>query len=75
MHIPATILYLAILYVVFQSVLMVMSIAAGTVIILYGVCVLITGDSTKSKGLMLNTMTLLSLLAVVLAALWNFYMH
>ena len=74
MHIPLTLLYLSILYFVFQSVLIAAGVAVGTVFVIYAVVVLLTKDDAKSLSYTCNVLSLLVLVVPCLAILWDFYM-
>ena len=73
MHIPLTILYLSILYFVFQSVLIAAGVAVGTVFAVYALVVLLTKDDAKSLRYTCNVLSLLVLVVPCLAILWDFY--
>ena len=73
MHIPLTILYLSILYFVFQSVLIAAGVAVGTVFVVYALVVLLTKDDAKSLRYTCNVLSLLVLVVPCLAILWDFY--
>lgn len=73
MHIPLTILYLSILYFVFQSVLIACGVAVGTVFVVYAGVVLLTNDDAKSLRYTCNVLSLLVLVIPCLAILWDFY--
>lgn len=73
MHIPLTILYLSILYFVFQSVLIATGVAVGTVFVVYAGIVLLTNDDAKSLRYTCNVLSLLVLVVPCLAILWDFY--
>lgn len=73
MHIPLTILYLSILYFVFQSVLIATGVAVGTVFVVYAGVVLLTNDDAKSLRYTCNVLSLLVLVVPCLAILWDFY--
>lgn len=73
MHIPLTILYLSILYFVFQSVLIATGVAVGTVFVVYAGVVLLTNDDAKSLRYTCNVLSLLVLVIPCLAILWDFY--
>ena len=73
MHIPLTILYLSILYFVFQSVLIAAGVTIGTVFVVYALVVLLTKDDTKSLRYTCNVLSLLVLVVPCLVILWDFY--
>ena len=73
MHIPLTILYLSILYFVFQSVLIAAGVAVGTVFAVYALVILLTKDDAKSLRYTCNVLSLLVLVVPCLAILWDFY--
>ena len=73
MHIPLTILYLSILYFVFQSVLIAAGVAVGTVFAVYALVILLTKDDAKSLRYTCNVLSLLVLVIPCLAILWDFY--
>ncbi len=73
MHIPLTILYLSILYFVFQSVLIAAGVAVGTVYAVYALVILLTKDDAKSLRYTCNVLSLLVLVVPCLAILWDFY--
>lgn len=73
MHIPLTILYLSILYFVFQSVLIAAGVAVGTVFVVYALVILLTKDDAKSLRYTCNVLSLLVLVVPCLAILWDFY--
>lgn len=75
MHIPLTILYLSILYFVFQSVLIATGVAVGTVYVVYASVVLLTKDDAKSLRYTCNALSLLVLVVPCLTILWDFYME
>jgi len=72
-HIPLTILYLSILYFVFQSVLIAAGVAVGTVFAVYALVILLTKDDAKSLRYTCNVLSLLVLVIPCLAILWDFY--
>lgn len=73
MHIPLTLLYLSILYFVFQSVLIAAGVAVGTVFAVYALVILLTKDDAKSLRYTCNVLSLLVLVVPCLAILWDFY--
>lgn len=73
MHIPLTILYLSILYFVFQSVLIAAGVAVGTVFVVYALVVLLTKHDAKSLRYTCNVLSLLVLVVPCLVILWDFY--
>ena len=73
MHIPLTILYLSILYFVFQSVLIAAGVTVGTVFVVYALVVLLTKDDAKSLSYTCNVLSLLVIIVPCLAILWDFY--
>lgn len=74
MHIPLTILYLSILYFVFQSVLIACGVAVGTVFAVYALVILLTKDDAKSLRYTSNVLSLLVIVVPCLTILWDFYM-
>lgn len=75
MHIPLTLLYLSILYFVFQSVLIAAGVAVGTVFVVYALVILLTKDDTKSLRYTCNVLSLLVIVVPCLTILWDFYME
>lgn len=75
MHIPLTILYLSILYFVFQSVLIAAGVAVGTVFVVYALVILLTKDDAKSLRYTCNVLSLLVIVVPCLTILWDFYME
>ena len=73
MHIPLTLLYLSILYFVFQSVLIAAGVAVGTVFVVYALVILLTNDDAKSLRYTCTVLSLLVLVIPCLAILWDFY--
>ncbi len=73
MHIPLTLLYLSILYFVFQSVLIAAGVAVGTVFVVYALVILFTKDDAKSLRYTCTVLSLLVLVVPCLAILWDFY--
>lgn len=73
MHIPLTILYLSILYFVFQSVLIAAGVTVGTVFAVYALVVLLTKDDAKSLSYTCNVLSLLVIIVPCLVILWDFY--
>ena len=73
MHIPLTILYLSILYFVFQSVLIAAGVVIGTVFVVYALVVLLTKDDAKSLRYTCNALSLLVIIIPCLVILWDFY--
>ena len=75
MHIPLTLLYLSILYFVFQSVLVACGVTVGTVFVVYALVVLLTKDDAKSLRYTCNVLSLLIIVVPCLTILWDFYME
>lgn len=70
MHIPLTLLYLSILYFVFQSVLIAAGVAVGTMFVVYALVILLTKDDAKSLRYTCNVLSLLVIIVPCLAILW-----
>lgn len=73
MYIPAILVFLAILYMVFQSILIAFGLVATVLATLYGLFLIVYGDTAKSKRYTLNTICVLMGVIPCAFALADFY--